>query len=220
VSASKPQGFKGALSFTKDLLAIIISVISFIISTVNVYVTNLKAPDLSLTVAPFVRQVVDNQSRNEAFFIPLTVTNRGAKPGSLVSFELSVNYLPTGEQQGYYGQYFAQENNSELLGSFFAPINLNGYSAISRTVCFYPQGRREGNFFSRTGSYEFTVTGMAANVKGDSQNRILKVFRIELTQEMYAQMQAQPDGEYVFPMRAEPAQAGTLFDFLRGLWNR
>ncbi|MEW5831036.1 MAG: hypothetical protein AB1846_19265 [Chloroflexota bacterium] len=220
MNASKPQGFKGALSITRELLAIVISIISFIISTVNVYVTNLKAPDLSLTVAPFVKQVVDNQSRNEAFFIPVTVTNRGAKPGSLVSFEMSVNYLPTGEQQVYYGQYFAQENNSELLGSFFAPMNLNGYSAVSRTVCFYPQGKQEGNFFARTGSYEFTVTGTAANVNGDSQKRILKVFRIELTQEMSDLMQSQPDGEYVFPMRVEPVQAGTLLDFLRGLWNR
>jgi hypothetical protein len=219
MSTPKPQGLRGMLSFTKELLAIIISVISFIISTVNVYVTNLKAPDLSMSIAPFIRQIVDNQSQNEAFFIPVTLVNQGAKPGSLLSIELTVNYLPAGEQQVYYGQYFAQENNSELLGSFFTPINLNGYSAVSRTICFYPQGRRDGNFFSRTGTYEFTLTGAAANVRGDSQEQVIKIFRIELTQEMFDLMETQPDGEYVFPMRVEPVKRTTLLDFLQNLWK-
>ena len=217
MSASKSTGFKGALSFTRELLAIIISIISFIISTVNVYVTNLKAPDLSLTIAPFVKQVVDNQSLNEAFFIPVTIVNQGAKSGSLLSIDLNLSYVPTGEQQVYYGQYFAQDNNSELLGSFFAPINLRGYSAISRVVCFYPQGSREGNFFSQVGTYEFTVTGVGTNVKGDAQNLIALKFRIELTQQMYDAMQSQPDGEYVYPMRIETVPKKTLFDFLRSL---
>ncbi len=66
MSASKPQGFKGALSFTRELLAIVISIISFIISTVNVYVTNLKAPDLSLTVAPFVLRASGTASPRSA----------------------------------------------------------------------------------------------------------------------------------------------------------
>lgn len=219
MSTPKSQGFRGMLSFTKEVLAIVISVISFIISTVNVYITNLKAPDLSMNIAPFIRQIVDNQSQNEAFFIPVTIVNQGAKPGSLLSIDLAVNYLPTGEQKVYYGQYFAQENNSELLGGFFTPVNLNGYSAVSRIICFYPQGSRDGNFFSRTGTYEFTLTGATANVRGDSQKQITKVFRIELTQEMFDLMETQPDGEYVFPMRLEPAKRTTLLDFLRNLWK-
>ena len=35
---------------------------AFVISTVNVYVTNLKAPDLNMIVAPYKRQIVDNTS--------------------------------------------------------------------------------------------------------------------------------------------------------------
>ena len=217
MSTKSPGGFQGALRFTKDALAIVISIISFIISTVNVYVTNLKSPDLSMIVAPYVRHIVDNTSLNESFFIPLTVVNQGAKPGSLTSFELVVRYLPTGEQETYYSQYFAQDNNSELLGSFFSPVNLSGYSSEGRTVCFYPLGAKSGNFFAETGAYEFTLTGVAANVRGKPQKRIIQVFKIALTQEMYTQMQQTPDLEYPYPMPVEVINSRkTLIDILRG----
>jgi hypothetical protein len=218
MSTKAPGGFQGALRFTKDALAIVISIISFVISTVNVYVTNLKAPDLSISVSPYVRHIVDNTSLNEAFFIPLTIVNQGAKPGSITSFELTVKYLPTGEQETYYSQYFAQENNAELLGSFFSPVNLTGYSSEGRTVCFYPLGARSGNFFTEPGAYEFTLTGVAANVRGRPQKRIAQVFNIDLTQQMYNQMQQTPDLEYPYPMPVTIVDSRKpLIDILRGL---
>ena len=137
MGTDSPRESKSILRFTREALAILISIISFVISTVNVYVTNLKSPDLSMIVAPYVRHIVDDTSLNESFFIPLTIVNQGAKPGSLTSFELIITYLPTGEKATYYAQYFAQENNSELLGSFFSPLNVAGHSSDGRTVCFY-----------------------------------------------------------------------------------
>ena len=218
MGTSNSRGFQGALRFTKDALAIVISIISFIISSVNVYVTNLKAPDLSIVVAPYVNHIVDNSSLNESFFLPLTVVNRGAKPGSLLSFELNVTYLPTGNHETYYGQYFAQEDQPENPGAFFAPMNLEGYSAISRTVCFYPLGERQGNFFNQMGAYEFTVTGTTANVRGEARKRIIQEFRIELTQDMYDQMQVEPDLEYPYPIRIEVSSIRrSLLDILRSI---
>ena len=143
MSTNSSQGVQGALRSTKEALAIIISIISFVISTVNVYVTNLKSPDLNLIVAPYMRQIVDNVSLNEAFFIPVTVVNQGAKPGSVLSFELVVTYLPTGEQSTYYAQYFASKDNPEFLGSFFTPLNLAGYSADGLRFVFIHWARRK-----------------------------------------------------------------------------
>jgi hypothetical protein len=218
MSTSNPRGFKSVLQFTREALAIVISIISFTISTVNVYVTNLKSPDLSMIVAPYIRHIVDDQSLNEAFFIPVTVVNQGAKPGSLTSFELVVTYQPTGEQERYYSQYFAQEDNPELLGSFFAPLNLAGYSSDGRTVCFYPLGQRSGTFFAETGLYEFTLTGVAANVRGRPRGNITQVFTIELTQDMYDQKQQAPDLEYPYPMRIQVNEGRrSLIDILRGI---
>ncbi len=218
MSTKATGGFQGTLRFAKDALAIVISIISFVISTVNVYVTNLKSPDLSIIVAPYIRHVVDIQSLNEAFYIPVTVVNQGAKPGSVTSFELLVTYQPTGEQETYYSQYFTQEDNSELLGSFFSPLNLTGYSSDGRTVCFYPLGQRAGKFFAEMGIYEFTLTGVAANVRGRTQRNIYQVFTIELTQEMYNQMQQTPDLEYPYPMPVEIIDSRKpLIDILRGV---
>jgi hypothetical protein len=204
---STAKGSQGRLHFAREAMAIVISVISFIISTVNVYVTNLKSPDLNLIVAPFIRQIVDNTSLNEAFFIPVTVTNQGAKPGSLLSFELTVTYLPSGVQETYYAQYVASSENPETLGSFFAPMNLAGYSADGHTLCFYPLGERDGNFFNQPGKYEFLLTAMAANVKGQSSKRITQGFQVELTQEMFEQMQKEPDFEYRYPLPIETNEA-------------
>jgi hypothetical protein len=218
MSTNNPRGFQGALRFTKDALAIVISIISFLISTVNVYVTNLKSPDLSIIVAPYIRHIVDNQSLNESFFIPLTIVNQGAKTGSLTSFNLTVTYLPNGERETYYAQYFAQEDNSELLGSFFSPMNLTGYSSNGRTVCFYPLGEGERNIFVQPGMYEFTLTGVAANVRGSPQRSINQVFTITLTQEMYDQMQQSPDLEYPYPIRIEVSNnRKPLIEILRGI---
>jgi len=149
MSANNSRGFQGALRSTREVLAIGISIISFIISTVNVYVTNLKSPDLSMIVAPYIRQIVDNTSLNEAFFIPLTIVNQGAKPGSMLSFELVITSMETGAQETYYAQYFAQENNSELLGGFFTPLNLSGHSTARRTVCFYRWAKEQGISFHK-----------------------------------------------------------------------
>ncbi len=218
MGTTAPKTFQGALRSTREVLAIVISIISFIISTVNVYVTNLKAPDLSMIVAPYMRQVVDDISLNEAFFIPLTVVNQGAKPGSVLSFELVATYLETGEQATYYAQYFSNTNNPELLGRFFTPINVAGYSTDGQTLCFYPLGEREGNFFARTGTYAFSITGIAANVKGQSRGRMVQDFRVELTQPMYNQMQREPDLEYRYPIRIEAGNTGgSLINMLRGL---
>ena len=218
MGTNSPRGFHGALQFTREALAIVISIISFVISTVNVYVTNLKSPDLNMIVAPYIRHIVDNQSLNKSFFIPVTIVNQGAKPGSLTSFDLTVTFLPTGDQETYYAQYFAQENNSELLGGFFSPLNLAGYSSDGRTVCFYPLGKKSGNFFSQTGMYEFTLTGVAANVRGRPQRSITQIFTIDLTQEMYDQMQQEPDLEYRYPMRIEVSDSRKpLIEILRGI---
>ena len=218
MSTDKPSGFQGAMRFTREALAIVISIISFVISTVNVYVTNLKSPDLSMIVAPYIRHIVDDQSLNEAFFIPVTIVNQGAKPGSLTSFELTVTHLPSGEQEIYYAQYFARENDAELLGSFFSPMNLAGYSSDGRTVCFYPLGKGDRNVFVQPGMYEFTLTGMAANVSGRPQRSIIQVFTINLTQEMYEQMQQSPDLEYPYPIRIEVSDnRKPLIEILRSI---
>ena len=174
-----------------------------LLSTFNLYVNYLKSPDISFVVAPYITQVVDAGSHNEAFFIPLTVINRGARPGTVTSFKLVVTYEPENLQTDFFAQYYAKQDNALLVGDFFTPMSLSGYSSTSHTICFYPPGSRFGDFFTGTGLYKFQVTAVIANVQGNSQQTITQTFQINLTDEMKRVMKTRPDGEYPFPMPVE-----------------
>jgi hypothetical protein len=203
MSEAKPQKLRLSYGLTKELIAVIVSVVSFAVSVVGFYTGSLKAPDLRFYTAPYIRHVVDSASRNEAFFVPLTLANRGARPGTILSLELTVVYLPDGSERRFFGQYFAQDNTQDMVGGFFTPLTLNGYSAEARTVCFYPQGSQPGNFFARAGEYEFRLRGLSANVRGAADRPVTETFHVRVDDGMVAVMQSQPDGEYVYPIATE-----------------
>ena len=191
------------IKFSTEIIAIVISVISLLISAVGFYVSSLRAPEISFVTAPYIKHVVDNTSFNEAFFVPLTLINRGARPGTVLSFELNVKNQTTGEIRTYYGQYFTQENSPTNLGDFFTPITISGYSATSRTVCFYPLGTVAGNFFSQEGVYEFRVTAEVSNVQDESLQISEDKFQVTVDEGMESVMMEQFDGEYIFLLPIE-----------------
>ncbi len=144
------------------IFPIVLSVISLMLSTFNLYVNSLRAPNLSFTVAPYISHVVDDNSGNESFFIPLTAINRGARAGTILSFELTVTYLPTQKQASYYGQYYAKPEEQELIGDSFSPMTIQGYSTDSKIICFYPQGLQV---------WESVCTGRGIPIRCKSNNR-------------------------------------------------
>jgi hypothetical protein len=188
------------------LFPITISVFSLLLSSVSLYLNVLRSPDLDFVVAPYVSHVVDNSSSNESFFIPVTVLNRGARPGSVLAFDLLITHLPTQKQTSYSAQYYAKPEEQRIIGEFFSPLSLQGYSTDSKTVCFYPVGTRRGQFLSETGEYEFQVRALAANVRNRSQADVVQTFRVTVTDEMAVIMQSTPDGEYPFPLPIESEQ--------------
>lgn len=203
MSLPKPPKTRLNIGMTKEIMAVLISLVSFAVSLVSFYTGSLKAPDLHFYTAPYIRHVVDDASRNEAFFIPLTLANRGARAGTLVSVDLVVTFLGDGTEKHFFGQYFAQDNSQDLVGGFFTPLTLNGYSSGSRTVCFYPLGSQPGTLFSRPGEYQFRLTGYMANVRGETDAAVNDTFRVVVDSEMAAAMQGQADGEYRYPIPAE-----------------
>ncbi len=206
----KSNAATGCLKFlTTELFPITISIISLLLSSFNLYVDYLKSPDISFVVAPYISHVVDASSGNEAFFIPVTVINRGAQPGTVLSFDLTVMHLPTQRQIDYGAQYYAQEGDVSTGEHLFTPMSLQGYSTDSQTVGFYPVGSRQGNFFSATGVYEFQVHAAVTNVKNQYRKEVSQVFRISLTDEMFAVMQSRLDSEYPYPMKIEMDGSGT-----------
>lgn len=200
----KSETPKGCLRIiATEFFPIGISIVSLLLSTFNLYVNYLKSPDINFIVAPYITQLVDAKSGNEAFFIPLTVINRGARPGSVLSLKLVVTNETNKRQADYFAQYYAQQENAEVIGDFFTPLSLSGYSSVSHTICFYPPGSRVGNFFTGPGIYRFLVIAVIANVQASSQQTITQTFKVNLTDEMAALMKPRKDGAYPYPIAVE-----------------
>jgi len=203
----KIEPSKGRLRIVAtEFVPVTIALCSLGLSTFNLYVNYLKAPDINFVVAPYINHVVDSRSKNEAFFIPLTIINRGARPGTVLSFQLTVTHVSDGLQTSYFAQYYGLPNSAGATGDFFTPLSLNGYSSDSKTTCFYPQGSRIGTFFSATGDYEFQVTAVIANVQASSQKAIVQNFHVLLSDGMAAVMKTQVNGEYPYPIPVSTRQ--------------
>ena len=197
----KDEASKGRLRiFATEFFPVTISLFSLFLSTFNFYVGYLKAPDINFVVAPYISQVVDSHSGNEAFYIPITVINRGARPGTVLSFELTVTRSADDGQADYFAQYYGQPDNPFGLGAFFTPLSLNGYSSVSQTICFYPTGAHQGTFFSLAGDYDFKVIALVANVQARAQKQAVQEFHVSLTDDMLGVMKATPGGMYPYPI--------------------
>jgi hypothetical protein len=202
----KVKDYFRSIKISAEMLAISISVISLLISAISFYISSLQPPKISFVTAPYIKHVVDNASLNEAFFIPITILNRGARSGTVLSFELTVTNVTSGETRTYHGQYFTQEGSQTTLGDFFTPISLNGFSSTSYTVCFYPIGTVAGNIFSQAGVYQFEVIAGILNTKNEIQQSTANTFQVTLDQNMESVILEQPDGEYIYPLPIENLQ--------------
>lgn len=203
VNQLKLKEYFESLRLSRETIAIIIAGISLLVSAVGFYTSSLKPPDISFITAPYIKHVVDDASLNEAFYIPLTIINRGAWSGTVLSFEIRVINHTTQEERAYYGQYFTRANSQTELGDFFTPITLNGYSSAAYTVCFYPLGTMAGNLFSQEGEYEFVVRAKVSNVKGELPITTEDTFRITVDRSMENVMKGQVHGEYPYSLPIE-----------------
>jgi hypothetical protein len=185
-----------------SLVALAISITALSVSIANFYLASLRAPHVEVRVAPYIRHGIDDTSELEAFFIPLTMANSGARSTSILSLELAIRHVPTGDEKTLYGQYFAE--NLARLGEFFTPIALPGYSDVSRTVAFYPLDQRTDRLFEPAGLYEFQLTAHITDMGGRFSTEIIQQeFSISLSPEQAAQIQEDPEFEYQWPLAIE-----------------
>src|SRR5262249_41626187 len=72
-------------------LSDIVSAAAFAVSAFSLCQTTLKRASLKLFVSPVIRYASPYQNSNfEAFAVPVTVTNEGARTGTIVSIDLQV----------------------------------------------------------------------------------------------------------------------------------
>jgi hypothetical protein len=145
------------------------SAVAVAFSGYSLFETSIRQPELKLFIPPVVQYSSPYQNSNfEVLAIPITVVNQGARTGTALAFELTVENADRSASKRFYSADFgnwSMDKARTFAFKPFAPISLPGRSSQSEVVLFYP--RREEKvqqIINEVGSYHLTVTLAAAEV--------------------------------------------------------
>ena len=151
-----------AQSHTGGRLANVVSAIALTFSGYSVWETSLKQSDLKVFVAPVIQYASPyNNSNFEMLAIPITITNEGARTGTILSAELLVTDPEKKLSKRFYSADFGRWSvENARTGNFkpFAPMSLAGRASQTETILFHP--RRDETvmqLIAATGRYQFTL---------------------------------------------------------------
>lgn len=121
----------------------IFSGVALLFSGVSLWQTSLRGPHLSAYVPPIIRYASPYQnSLFEAFEIPITMINSGARTGTALSFDLLAINDERRQSKRFYSACFGPWSLEKAHSSSFepfAPISLAGRASVSKTLLFYPR---------------------------------------------------------------------------------
>lgn len=125
------------------------------------YQTTWRSPSIGVFVPPVITYSDPSNGVFDAFSVPVTMANSGARAGVVVNAALEATDPRTGEVKRYYASNFG-DWRAAFQGEAepFAPITIAGKAAETRTLLFYP---RAGETVDRLvkvegGSYDFRLT--------------------------------------------------------------
>jgi hypothetical protein len=159
----EPGAVRAAIKITERGLrggafATVFSAVAVAISCVSFYLSALQGPDLEAHVAPSIHYGRDAGGDTEVFAIPVTVSNTGARSGTVVSMELEVQNLKTGATKRYYSAFLGEHpRDAAALNRQFAPLSIQGRAVFSETVRFYPVGSALPRLVDGAGEYAFRL---------------------------------------------------------------
>ena len=151
---------------SRNVLAIVpttISVMAFGFSTVSFYESAMKQADLAVFVPPVIHYGRDGGGDVELFAIPVTITNNGARTGTVLSMDLEVERLGEVEKdlpkaKRYYSAYLGEHPRSaDATQRAFAPASIAGRQTYSETIRFYPAGNPLPKLVQDAGEYRFKL---------------------------------------------------------------
>ncbi len=145
-----------------SLLSDIGSAAAFVVSAYSLYQTTLKRASLKMFVSPVIRYASPYQNSNfEAFAVPITITNEGARTGTIMSMDLQVRAPERDVIKRFYsadlGQWSIERSRT---GDFrpFSPIVLAGRTSHTETILFH--ARRDEpvmQIVDKEGPYHFML---------------------------------------------------------------
>jgi hypothetical protein len=140
-------------------LATALSAIALIFSGFSFYESSLKSADLAIYVPPMIHYARDGD--NDVFNVPVTITNDGAKSGTVLNMELVAENLRDGADRktARFHSAFVGEHprTDEIVNRSFAPISIPGNGTFTETIRFYPMENPLPFLVDDKGDYRFTL---------------------------------------------------------------
>jgi hypothetical protein len=142
--AQMPTG-ESLFSRARAAVAILTSVVALGFSGYSFYETVVKQPELRIYTSPLVYMYRVNFL--DVFAIPITVSNDGARRGTVLSFDLEVTHRETGKTMTFQNQKFGEGPGAGAR--LFTPMTVAGRSSATDIVLFYAMA--PGSFVQTTG---------------------------------------------------------------------
>ena len=137
-----------------------VALVAFVFSCFSYYETAWKADNLRLYAAPQIEYADAFRGVFDAFGLPVTIANTGARTGVALSFELTVEDVKTGEKKNYFSAEFgAWKASFKNEAEPFAPIAVAGRETLTRRILFFPKKGETIDRLVKTepGTYRFTL---------------------------------------------------------------
>jgi len=165
-----------ARHFSGGLAATVLSAIAVLFSGYSLWDATLRAANLHVYVPRVIYYAAPYQNSNfEMIQVPVTVTNEGARTGTVLHFDLAVTDPRTKQTKNFYAAEFgvwSMERTNSRSYTGFAPLSLAGRESRTESILFYTRGDGEKpeQIIREVGPYEFTLTATLAKDTGGLSN--------------------------------------------------
>jgi hypothetical protein len=147
-------------------LNIAVSGAALVASTVSLWESTLKQPDLKVYVTDNIYYTRDPWGSFEVVAVPVTIQNSGARDDAVIALQLDVT-TSTGATERFVSTYTA---DAQYFGSSddvtnrkrrpkqpFAPLSVSGRSAYTGTILFYTSEYKEQRFLEPKTKVDMTL---------------------------------------------------------------
>jgi hypothetical protein len=132
-------------------LTTLVSILALVFSSYSFYETVLKQASLRIYQPPLVHMF--REGYRDVLAIPVTISNDGARRGTILSFDLEVTHRDTGKAVKFQNLHFGASPKGDV--KLFHPITVPGRSSYSGVVLFH--ALETGAFTETTGGVELPL---------------------------------------------------------------
>jgi hypothetical protein len=157
-----------AILRSRAILPTAISAIALIGSVVSMWETTIKQAEVKVHVSDNIYFTRDPWGSYEVLIIPVTLANRGARDGTILTMSLDVKNLTTNQSKKFKSAYTVDakwfSGKDDVSANLrrpkvpFAPVSVAGRSAFTGTLLFYPADDPEKKVVDSNSKIEMTLT--------------------------------------------------------------